>query len=135
MNRDELELIALEVSEVKSALRELSQQVLRIERQLKAVLPAPKIVPKAVVKKRLNGGAAAQIIERLTDAARRGEQIENQLRQMTVKNELAALARELGMTNTKLPPKDELIRRISTRIRQKASVVGGIRESLRKAVR
>ena len=46
---------------------------------------------------------------------------------MTVKNELAVLARELGMTNTKLPPKDELVRRISTRLRQKASVASGFR--------
>lgn len=41
-NQDELELLALELSELKGILRELSQQVLRIERRVKAALPAPQ---------------------------------------------------------------------------------------------
>ena len=66
-------------------------------------------------------------MHRLTELADRGGQLESELRRMTVKNELAVLARQLGMTNTKLPPKDELVRRISTRLRQSASVTSGIR--------
>ncbi len=45
---------------------------------------------------------------------------------MSVKNELAVLARPLGMTNTRLPPKDDLVQRISTRLRQSAVVARGM---------
>jgi hypothetical protein len=41
------------------------------------------------------------------------------------------IAKALGMTNDKLPPKDELVRRISTRIRQSASVTTGIQGAIR----
>ena len=132
MDKDELELVALEIGEVKTALRELSQQVLRIERQLKAVLPSPQAAAKSYLRPRVDSDAVIVTLERLTEAAKNNEQIENELRRMTVKRELAMLARELGMTNTKLPPKDELVRRISTRLRQRASVTSGIHDSVRK---
>ena len=131
-NQDELELLVLELSEIKGSLRELSQQVLRIERRIRAVLPAPEKPSKSKHRQRLDGSTARYTIGRLTESAKKGEQIESELRNMTVKGELAVMARELGMTNTKLPPKDDLVRRISTRLRQSASVVGGIQEGVRE---
>ena len=122
-HKDELELVTLEILEVKSILRELSQQVLRIERRLKATPPPQK---KSKIAQQFDENHVRQIIGHLTDCAKEGKQIESELRRTTVKNQLAVLARELGMTNTKLPPKDELIRRISTRLRQRASITSGI---------
>ncbi len=46
-HEEELELLTLELSEVKSILRELSQQLLRIERRVRAVLPPPKELTKS----------------------------------------------------------------------------------------
>ena len=129
---EELELLALELSEVKSILRELSQQVLRVERRVRVALPSSQKPPGSNGPKQLDKSAVSSTISQLTERANKGEQIEDELRHMTVKNGLAVLARELGMTNTKLPPKDELIRRISTRIRQKARIVYGIREAVRE---
>lgn len=131
-NQDELELIFLELSEIKGVLRELSQQVLRVERRVRAVLPAAEKSPKSKRRQHLDTSAVRLTIGRLTERAREGVQIENELRNMTVKGELAVIARELGMTNTKLPPKDDLVRRISTRVRQSASVVSGIHEGIRE---
>lgn len=131
-NQDELEVILLELLEIKGVLRELSQQVLRVERRVKAVLPATEKSPKSKRRQHLDTTAARVTIGRLTERAKEGIQIENELRNMTVKGELAVMARELGMTNTKLPPKDDLIRRISTRLRQSASVVSGIHEGVRE---
>lgn len=128
--REDLELLALELSEVKNILRELSQQVLRVERRVKVALPPSQKPTNSNSLRKLDNSAVSSTINDLTERAKKGEQIENELRGMTVKNGLAVLARELGMTNTKLPPKDELIRRLSTRIRQQASVVYGIREAV-----
>ena len=123
-SNSDIELLLLEISELRSVLRELSQQVLRIERRIRAVLPQSEIRGRGQPQVRKS---ASSIIRKLTERARDGVEIEKDLRRMTVKNELATLARELGMTNTKLPPKDQLIRRISARIRQKVSVTRGIR--------
>ena len=127
---EELKLLALELSKVKSILRELSQQVLRVERRVRAALPSSQKPPGSNSLRQLDKSAVSSAISQLTERAKKGEQIEDELRGMTVKNGLAVLARELGMTNTKLPPKDELIRRISSRIRQRAHVVYGIREAV-----
>lgn len=127
---EELKLLTLELSEVKNILREVSQQILRVERRVRVALPSPQKPPGSNGLKRLDKSAVSSTISQLTERAKKGEQIENELRGMTVKNGLAMLARELGMTNTKLPPKDELIRRIATRIRQRAHVVYGIREAV-----
>ena len=129
---EELKLLALELSKVKNILHELSQQMLRIERRVRAALPSSQKPPGSNGPKQLDKSAVSSTISQLTERAKKGEQIENELRGMTVKNGLAVLARELGMTNTKLPPKDELIRRISTRIRQKARIVYGICEGVRE---
>lgn len=127
---EELKLLTLELSEVKNILREVSQQMLRIERRVRVALSSFQRPPGSNGLKQLDKSAVSSTISQLTERAKKGEQIEDELRHMTVKNGLAVLARELGMTNTKLPPKDELIRRISTRIRQKAHVVYGIREAV-----
>lgn len=126
---EELELLALELSEVRNILRELSQQVLRVERRVRAALPSSQKSPASNGLKQLDKSAVSSTISQLTERAKKGEQIEDELRGMTVKDGLVVLARELGMTNTKLPPKDELIRRLSSRIRQRAQVVYGIREA------
>ena len=127
---EELKLLALELSKVKNILHELSQQMLRIERRVRVALSSYQKPPGSNSLKQLDKSAVSGAISQLTERAKKGEQIEDELRHMTVKNGLAVLARELGMTNTKLPPKDELIRRLSTRIRQQASVVYGIREAV-----
>ena len=131
-DRNELEYLALELSEVKGVLRELSQQLLRIERRLRAALPPPDKPAQPARGKRIDEDAARRLIDRLTERAGAGERIESELRRMTVKGELTALARNLGMTNARLPPKDDLVRRISTRLRQGASVAGGIQEGARE---
>lgn len=127
---EELKLLTLELSEVKNILREVSQQMLRIERRVRVALSSFQKPPSSNGLKQLDKSAVSSTVSQLTERAKKGEQIEDELRHMAVKNGLAVLARELGMTNTKLPPKDELIRRISTRIRQKAHVVYGIREAV-----
>ena len=127
--QDDLELLVLEISELKHILREVSQQMLRIERRIKATLPSSNGSGKSTRRQRLDHKTAHATINRLTECAGKGRQIENELRRMTVKDELSVLASELGMTNTKLPPKDDLIRRLSTRLRQRASVTAGIRET------
>lgn len=131
-NADELELLALEISEFKNVLRELSQQVSRIERRVKAALPPSRQTTKAARSSPMDETDARRMVDRLTERAKGGEQIESELRRMTVKKELAILARNLGMTNTRLPPKDDLVRRISTRLRQRASVVSGIHGGLQE---
>ena len=131
-DRNELERLALELSEVKGVLRELSQQLLRIERRLRTALPPPDKSVQPARGKRIDEDAARRLIDRLTERAGAGERIESELRRMTVKGELTALARSLGMTNARLPPKDDLVRRISTRLRQGASVAGGIQEGARE---
>ena len=134
-NADELELLALEISEFKNVLREMSQQASRIERRVKAALPSSRQTTKAARRSPMDETAARRMVDRLTERAKGGEQIESELRRMTVKKELAILARSLGMTNTRLPPKDDLVRRISTRLRQRASVVSGIHGSLQEGGR
>lgn len=124
---EELELLAIEISEVKDVLRELSQQVLRIERRVQATLP-PSAKKRTTVsgRKKVNETDAWQIIDALTECAKNGEQIEKELRKMTVKGGVIVIAKALGLTNSKPPPKDELIRRVSTRLRQRAAVQNGI---------
>lgn len=124
---EELELLAIELSEVRDILRELSQQVLRIERRVQASLPrSAKKQAKVSGRKKVNETDVWHIIDELTESAKKGEQIEKELRRMTVKGGVAVLAKTLGLMNSKQPPKDELIRRVSTRLRQRAAVQNGI---------
>ena len=124
---EELELLALEVSEVKDVLRDLSQQVLRVDRRVQAALPpASKKRARTSGRQKVTDADAWRIIDNLTKSAQQGGQIEEELQKMTVKGGVAVLARALGLTNSKLPPKDELIRRVSTRLRQRAAVENGI---------
>lgn len=126
--QDELELLAQEISEVKCILREVSQQISRIDRRVRAALPSSESLVGKTPPKCLETKETHTIVTELTKRAGAGEQIEHALTRMNVKGELSVLARELGMTNKKLPPKHDLVRRISTRIRQRASVQAGIHE-------
>ena len=126
--QDELELLTLEISEVKCVLREVSQQISRIDRRVRAALPSSESLFGKNPPKCLETKETHTIVTELTKRARAGEQIEHALTRMNVKGELSVLARELGMTNKKLPPKHDLVRRIATRIRQRASVQASIHE-------
>jgi hypothetical protein len=121
-------LLSDDIAEVKALLREASQQLLRIERRLKAALPQRAPVSKKP-RQQIDEQEAREVINQLKERVLRGEQIESRLRGFSVRPELQRIARVLGMTNTKLPPKDELIRRISTRLRQGVSVTSAISET------
>jgi len=127
----ELEIVAEELLNVKNNLRELSRQLIRIERLIQAALPPDEKRAIPAPRQDLKRDGASQMIERLREQAIEGLQIEDELRRMTVKNELVPLARELGLTNAKLPPKDGLVRLIGTRIRQSAIVARGFRDAVR----
>lgn len=133
LDQDDIRLLVKELADVKEVLQENSRQLLRIERQVKAVLsgvaprngsrqPAPK------KRQHLDEPVARRVIDDLKLRASKGEQIETELRGYLVKPDLQILARILGMTNAKLPPKDELIRRISSRLRQSAVLTAGFHE-------
>lgn len=127
----ELEIVAEELLNVKNNLRELSRQLIRIERLIQVALPPDKKRATPAPRQGLKRDGARQTIDRLREQAIEGLQIEDELRRMTVKNELVPLARELGLTNAKLPPKDGLVRLIGTRIRQGAIVARGFRNAFR----
>lgn len=124
-----------EIDEVKELLRETSRQIRRIERRITASLPKSESTKSGGSKSRevgprkIDERTTLEIIEELKKRAANGEQIEARLRSLTVKPELQSIARMLGMTNTKLPPKADLIRSISTRVRQGVSVATGIQGS------
>ena len=128
-NREQLEMLALELSEVKDTLQEMSRQLRRIERRANVVLPPPEKEKKRG-RSRIDEKAVRETIDRLTESARKGERIEAALRRMTVKNELAVIASKLGMTNARLPPKDELVRSLAARIRQSAMVRDGFAKAV-----
>ncbi|MDE2475538.1 MAG: hypothetical protein KGO48_10865, partial [Alphaproteobacteria bacterium] len=94
----------------------------------RAILPdAPRRsgVPKS---RQLTEESAKNLIDGLKGRISKGEQIERELGTYPVKPDLQMVARVLGMTNAKLPPKDELIARISTRLRQSVSLTSGIEQ-------
>jgi hypothetical protein len=133
LDQGEILLLVKELADVKEVLRESSRQLLRIERRVKAAFPTaapPDRVGRSTAKKkqRLDELLARQVIDDLKVRASKGEQIEIELRGYLVKPDLQILARMLGMTNAKLPPKDELVRRISTRLRQSVAVTAGFHE-------
>lgn len=121
--------MAREILDVKENLRELSRQLIRIERLMQAALPREDRLPKPKSLRKMEEQAARRLIDRLTEEAVGGTPIEAELRRMTVKNELAVLARTLGLTNRKLPPKDQLVSLVATRLRQSALVTRGFREA------
>jgi hypothetical protein len=77
----------------------------------------------------LDEPAARNVIAHLKRQVAKGEQIETELKRYLVKPDLQMVARILGMTNAKLPPKDQLVRQISTRLRQSVSVTAGFHEA------
>jgi hypothetical protein len=114
-----LSQIASELRETKELLREISRDILRIERRLKALLPGTEIrrptTKPGIIK---DDTSASQLVDELKRDLERGVQIEGRLRGFAMRPDLQRVASLLGMTNAKLPPKDELVRRIATRLRQ-----------------
>jgi len=131
--QDDVRALLDDLAAIKEALRDISRQLLRIERRAKLAIP---VTPGTAAvqtrgfateqRPRLNEDTAQKLVDDLKDKVSRGEQVETRLKSYSVKPELQVVARILGITNTKLPPKDELIRRISTRLRQSVSVMTGI---------
>ena len=128
-NQNDIRSLLEELGAVKEILRELSRQLLRMERRVRVAIPATAgASPNRMKRPHLNEQTARQILEKLKERVSKGEQVEAQLREYSVKPDLQTFAKLLGMTNTKLPPKDELVRRISTRLRQAVSVTSRIHE-------
>jgi hypothetical protein len=131
---DEIRLLVQELADVKEVLRENSRQLLRIERRVKAAFPAIAVSVRTArsssgKRTHLDEPAARNVIAHLKQQVAKGEQIETELKRYLVKPDLQMVARILGMTNTKLPPKDQLVRQISTRLRQSVSVTAGFHEA------
>jgi hypothetical protein len=133
-SQDEIRLLVQELADVKELLRENSRQLQRIERQVKVAFPSAAASVRTArtssgKRTHLDEPAAQKVIAHLKEQVVKGEQIETELKRYLVKPDLQIVARILGMTNTKLPPKDELVRRISTRLRQSVSVTAGFHEA------
>jgi hypothetical protein len=127
-NEEDILLILEELSDVKATLKQAAQQMLRIERRVKAALPksaSPNSTAR-VARVRLNDASAGAVIESLKEMLANGQDIERKLFDYSVKPDLQSIARALGMTNAKLPPKDDLVRRIAARLRQGVSVSAGL---------
>lgn len=138
-DKDErVERLASEVAELKGVLQDVSQQVRRIERNIRLMLyeqrgkktcnspvSRPNLHSKAQT---LSESKARETIKRMTKELEVGKSIQAELRNMTMKHELTPIARVLGMTNTALPPKTELVLRIITRLRQTVMLTENIRK-------
>lgn len=133
--------LANEVAELRGVLEDLTQQARRIERRIDFVLPEGQ---RAKARKTSAGNStkkgstmdetqAHQTIDRLTQCLIDKESIHAELRNMTVKHGLTPIARVLGMTNTALPPKTELVLNIITRLRQSVMLTENIRKMGRVA--
>ena len=138
-----IEKLADEIADLKGILQDISQQVRRIERRVDLVLPE---VQRKKSEKASKGGdsrtvkahkmsevEAHQTIEKLKQSLYKNKSIQSELRNMTVKHGLTPIARVLGMTNTALPPKAELILNIITRLRQSVMLTENIRKVPRVA--
>jgi hypothetical protein len=113
-----------ELREIKDLLKDISRELSRIERRAEVVFPkAPKGTRSKTAP--LDEEAARALVAHLTEKVGRGEDVDPTLRGYKVKPDLQAIASILGMTNAKLPPKAELVQRISTRLRQSSSVKHG----------
>ena len=142
-NEKSVRKLAAEVAELRGVLQDLTQQARRIERRIDFVLPEKsrkKTANKISVNRadqdnvrKLGEDVARKTIDDMTEQLRNGKSIESELRNMTVKHGLTPIARELGMTNTALPPKTELIMRIITRLRQTVMLTENIRKMPRVA--
>ncbi|WP_424948095.1 hypothetical protein [Candidatus Spongiihabitans sp.] len=138
-----IERLANEVTDLKNVLVGLSQQVRRIERRIDLILPekrSAKLSDASAGRERraektptMSETQARQTIDRLTQCLIDKKPIDAELRAMTMKHGLTPIAREFGMTNTKLPPKTELIMNIITRLRQSVMLTENIRKMSRVA--
>ena len=130
---EELLRVVEEIAGMKNVVREVSDQLRRMERRVKTALAVrpgtagarAAVRPPSAVRassaangaSRMSEEAARAMLEKMTEQTRRGESVEEQLRAMTVKGDLAAIARVLGLTYAKFP-KSELIRMILVKIRE-----------------
>ena len=122
---EDLASLLLELTELRGTLKAIQHQTTRMERRLKVAMGASP-APRKQQRPRLRHEEARSVIQGLRRQLESGVQIERELEKYSLRPELQYIASELGLTNAKLPPKDELVRRISTRLRQGASVSAGI---------
>lgn len=120
-----VEELAQELVDTRNMLDEVSARFRKVERRVKSALPPSSKAALEEKPKIRTSGEARRLIDRLTQDAMFHKPIKHELRNLPVKDGLALIARELGLTNTALPPKAELIIRIATRINQKAIFRGG----------
>lgn len=142
-NPKKIEILAGEVTALKDILVDVTQQVRRIERRIDLALPEDSKAKsrkspsdknaRATNPQTLSEAKVEQLISRLKEQIIAGQDIHSELRGMTVKYELTPIARYFGMTNTALPPKDELVPNIVTRIRQSVMVGENVRNMSRVA--
>ncbi len=138
-----VERLAGEIADLKGVLQDISQQVRRIERRIDLVLPEGKSTKKRTMvstidnrsmkTKTMSENKARKTIEELKGDLCKGKSIKSELRNMTVKQGLLPIARELGMTNKALPPKTELVVKIITRLQQSVMLTEHIRKMPRVA--
>jgi hypothetical protein len=122
---EDMESVLLELMEVRDTLKAIQQQTSRMERRLKVAMGVGSQASKQN-RPHLRQEDARSVIQSLRGQLESGVQIERELQKYSVKPDLQYIASELGLTNAKLPPKDELVRRISTRLRQAAAISAGI---------
>ena len=136
-----IEKLAAEVADLKGVMQDVSQQIRRIERRVDLVLPEGKRTKR--VQKSANGKSgrsqessmsevdARKTLDRFKQHLCDGKSpatVQSELRNLTMKHGLIPIARVLGMTNTALPPKSELILNIITRLRQSVMLTENIRK-------
>lgn len=115
-------VIAQELAELKDIMREVSSRVRRVERRVESVLAPPATAFRARMQQLRTLEETHRLIDHLIERAGADEQIEDELGNYSVKGGLAEVARELGLANTRLPPRDDLIPIIATRLREIAHV-------------
>ena len=141
-----VERLASEVAGLKGVLQDISQQVRRIERRIDLILPEGKRAKDRKASAAYKNSSekpptmseveARKTIDKFKNRLESGEStepIQSELRNMTMKHGLTPIARVFGMTNTKLPPKSELILNIITRLRQSVMLTENIRKMSRVA--
>lgn len=127
----QLQALAAEAADLRHILVGLTQQVRRMERHIKASLPDAASGGDVADAPRLDKASESEVdkvVRHLKASMVEGENIAPALRAMTVKHGLAPIARYYGMTNTALPPKDELVLNIITRMRQSVIISEGFRK-------
>lgn len=135
------EILASEISDLKNVLVGLTHQARRIERRIDAVLPEKTKLRKnaraennaAATANKFDEDKIKLVVDKLKEKIIAHQDIQAELRAMNVKYDLRPIARYFGMTNGPLPPKDELILNIITRLRQSVMIGENMRNMSRVA--